>query len=191
MDEQFGNVVYDDAQRLNFGAKYYPDNDVDHKTEFRYLTIEDCEAEGIDKSEAECMLIASTIKELMGSFRVYDSEKKQERDISYRDIVVLLRNSALNPKLKSCLDKQGIPSFITSKTGYFDTKEITTLINYLRVINNPNDDIAMFGSLRSLFGDMSDEDIAILRGCFKTTLYQAMRELVTCDMESLLHKSKC
>lgn len=186
MDEQFGNVVYDDAQRLNFGAKYYPDNDVDHKTEFRYLTIEDCEAEGIDKSEAECMMIASTIKELMGSFRVYDSEKKQERDISYRDIVVLLRNSALNPKLKSCLDKQGIPSFITSKTGYFDTKEITTLINYLRVINNPNDDIAMFGSLRSLFGDMSDEDIAILRGCFKTTLYQAMRELATCDMESLL-----
>lgn len=186
MDEQFGNVTYDEAQRLNFGADYYPENGVNNKTEFRYLTVEDCEAEGIDKAEAECMLIASTINELMGSHRVYESDKKAERSIRYRDIVVLLRNSSLNSTLKTILDKQGIPSFITSKTGYFDTKEITTIINYLRVINNPNDDIAMFGSLTSLFGDMSDEDIAILRGCFSSTLYSAMTQLITCDMDALL-----
>ena len=186
MDEQFGNVTYDEAQRLNFGADYYPENGVNNKTEFRYLTVEDCEAEGIDKAEAECMLIASTINELMGSHRVYESDKKAERSIRYRDIVVLLRNSSLNSTLKTILDKQGIPSFITSKTGYFDTKEITTIINYLRVINNPNDDIAMFGSLTSLFGDMSDEDIAILRGCFSSSLYSAMTQLITCDMDALL-----
>ena len=186
MDEQFGNVTYDEAQRLNFGADYYPENGVNNKTEFRYLTVEDCEAEGIDKAEAECMLIASTINELMGSHRVYESDKKAERSIRYRDIVVLLRNSSLNSTLKTILDKQGIPSFITSKTGYFDTKEITTIINYLRVINNPNDDIAMFGSLTSLFGDMSDEDIAILRGCFSSSLYSAMTQLITCDIDALL-----
>ena len=186
MDEQFGNVTYDEAQRLNFGADYYPENGVNNKTEFRYLTVEDCEAEGIDKAEAECMLIASTINELMGSHRVYESDKKTERSIRYRDIVVLLRNSSLNSTLKTILDKQGIPSFITSKTGYFDTKEITTIINYLRVINNPNDDIAMFGSLTSLFGDMSDEDIAILRGCFSSSLYSAMTQLITCDIDALL-----
>ena len=46
------------------------------------------------------------------------------------------------------LEAEGIPVYITSRTGYFAAAEVQTVLNFLRVLNNPLQDIPLFGVLK-------------------------------------------
>ena len=41
------------------------------------------------------------------------------------------------------LAHQGIPAFAESKTGYFTTIEVETMLNFLAVLDNPMQDIPL------------------------------------------------
>ena len=61
------------------------------------------------------------------------------------------------------LEECGIPVYITSKTGYFAATEVQTILNFLKVLNNPLQDIPLFGVLKSEAAGFSDEDIARMK----------------------------
>lgn len=62
---------------------------------------------------------------------------------SYKDFAVLYRINAQSRALEEALMKAGIPYRIFGGLRFYDRKEIKDIIAYLRIIQNPNDDIAL------------------------------------------------
>ncbi|MDO4332487.1 MAG: helicase-exonuclease AddAB subunit AddA [Eubacteriales bacterium] len=140
------------------------------------IALEDGRESG---KELEARMIADRIRSLVGTLQVRDPETKEMRPASYRDIVILLRTtSGWDETFKKILEEAGIPVHVTSRTGYFAATEVQNVLNFLRVLNNPLQDIPLFGVLHSGIGDFSDEEIAALRAMDengKRKLYDCMK----------------
>jgi len=64
-------------------------------------------------------------------------------DMNYSDYAVLYRANALSKNIENALVKHGIPYKIYGGLRFFDRMEIKDLIAYLRVFNNPADDVSL------------------------------------------------
>ena len=124
---------------------------------------------GEDPKELEAKMIAGKIREIVGKLPVRDSESGQLRPARYQDIVILLRTtSGWDETFKKILEENAIPVFVTSKTGYFAATEVQTVLNFLRVLNNPLQEIPLFGVLKSVLFGFSDAQLATLRALDET-----------------------
>lgn len=172
MNEQTGGLAYDDRAALYAGAEY-PENT---GNESELLLVEKpSENGGISARQAEAKAIAAKIKELRKSFSVTDRADGRLRPAEYSDMVILLRaTSGWDEEFKAVLEEEGIPAYITSKTGYFGATEVQELLQLLRVLDNPLQDIPLFGVMKSVFGGFTEEEIALIRsGSRQGTLYEA------------------
>lgn len=61
----------------------------------------------------------------------------------YSDFAILYRNNALSRAIEEQLVKDSIPYRLFGGTRFYDRREIRDIMSYLKVINNPNDDIAI------------------------------------------------
>ena len=112
----------------------------------------------------EARAIAAKIRTLYQSFQVTDKETGALRPVQYRDMVILLRtNSGWAQEFKETLQKEGIPAYVSLRTGYFEASEIRELLQFLHVIDNPRQDIPLYGTLKSYFGGFGEEEIAGIR----------------------------
>ncbi len=68
---------------------------------------------------------------------------KEDDGRSYNDFAVLYRINAQSRVLEDALMKAGIPYRIFGGLRFYDRKEIKDIIAYLRLIQNPTDDIAL------------------------------------------------
>ena len=124
---------------------------------------------GEDSKELEAKMIAGKIREIVGKLPVRDSESGQLRPARYQDIVILLRTtSGWDETFKKILEENAVPVFVTSKTGYFAATEVQTVLNFLRVLNNPLQEIPLFGVLKSVLFGFSDAQLATLRALDET-----------------------
>lgn len=174
MSGEVGGISYDDGAALYPGA-VYPECG---GCEAELLLVEKPGKAGeLDAKQAEALAIARKIRELKGQFRVTDRESGELRNARYSDMVILLRtNSGWDEEFKSVLEGEGIPVYITSKTGYFAATEVQELLQLLRVLDNPSQDIPLFGVMKSVFGGFSEEEIAKIRSREKDcSLYEALR----------------
>ncbi|MCM1146097.1 MAG: helicase-exonuclease AddAB subunit AddA, partial [Lachnoclostridium sp.] len=188
MSKQLGGIAYDEKAALYPGASYPESADNDNDTEVLLFTNESIE-QGAEKEqtqpEAEVSMrqqeaygIAGKIKRLVTTFQVTDAQTGQLRKASYRDIVILLRTtSGWDEEFKQVLESEGIPVHVTSKTGYFAAAEIQELLHFLRILDNPMQDIPLYGVLHSYFGGFSEEEIASVKAAFpgKRYLYDAVK----------------
>ncbi len=176
MREDLGGIVYDEAAALYQGAEY-PENP-DAVSELLLFEKPDADAEDTVR-EREAYGVAREIRHLMDTYQVTDKETKKLRPMQYRDVVILLRtNTGWDETFSKVLEKQGIPNHIAGGSGYFKTKEIRDVLQFLRVLDNPLQDIYLFGTMKSVFGGFTDEEIAKIRsmGGKKTTLYENIRK---------------
>ena len=143
---------------------------------------------GEDPKELEAKMIAGKIREIVGKLPVRDSESGQLRPARYQDIVILLRTtSGWDETFKKILEENAVPVFVTSKTGYFAATEVQTVLNFLRVLNNPLQEIPLFGVLKSVLFGFSDAQLATLRALDETgkrCLYDCVK-LATGEGESV------
>lgn len=142
--------------------------------------------DGIESAkELEARMVADKIRALVGTLPIRDKESGGLRPASYKDIVILLRTTAgWDEEFKKVLEECGIPVYVTSKTGYFAASEVQTVLNFLRVLNNPLQDIPMFGVLHSCIGAFTDEEIARLRAADDTgkrKLYDCVKLLAVAE----------
>lgn len=138
----------------------------------------------MNSRQQEAYGIAGKIKELVTNFRVTDSETGKLRKASYKDIVILLRTTTgWDEEFKQVLEGEGIPVHVTSKTGYFAAAEIQQLLHFLRVLDNPLQDIPFYGVMNSCFGSFTQEEIAAVKAAFpnKRYLYDAVSEYAKAD----------
>ena len=169
MSKQLGDINYDEKEYLNLGANFEePQEECNFagKTELAIIDLKEAEDEQKEENEniedivIEAKLVADKIQELINSkYKVYD-KKIGYRDISYKDIVILLRaTSNLAPIYERELNNLNIPVFSDVGTQYLETVEIQTIMSVLKIIDNPMQDIPLVSVLRSPIGKFDDNDL--------------------------------
>lgn len=171
MIPQFGGIAYDEKAALYVGADY----EQREGNETEVLIMEAPESKAEERMELEAESVAKRIKELMAGHMVYDNEKKQYRKARFSDIVILARSmKGWSDVFAGVLNRAGIPTYTSFSEGYFQTREIQTLLQYLKILDNPRQDIPFAAVLTSMFGDFTSEDLASIRNHSDAkTLYQA------------------
>ena len=173
MGEELGGIEYDENNMLYPGAEY-PDTlqgQTLSKSELIFVKAPEYgeAGEDITSNEAEARYIATRIKELVdrkNNYIVYDKEKKIYRNVKYSDIVILVRAvGVVGDTINNELTRAGIPCQMESRSGYFKTVEIRNIVNLLKVIDNPRQDIPLISVLKSPFVGLGDEEIAKVRIC--------------------------
>lgn len=202
MSREIGGIAYDDKAALYPGANYPAAEDPAYGSEallIRKPEKGEREESGIGEQHAEgagvlvdydnvrqleALAIAARIKQLKGSLKVMEKSTGELRPVRYSDMVILLRTtSGWDEEFKRILEQQGIPVYITSKTGYFGALEVQELLQFLRVLDNPRQDIPLFGVMQSVFGGFTQEEIAQIRSGGeghsrkRMTLYEALKEV--------------
>ena len=183
MGEDLGGITYDKDAALYPGASF-PEGESEEFVKTEVLLVErdgeelsdvqdyeDAGASGNRREmenqtgqELEALAIAQRIKEIVGKEQIVDKEKKEYRSVEYGDIVILLRTAyGWAETFREVLASQGIPVYCTSRTGYFSATEIVTVLNYLKVCDNPLQDIPLMGVLRSPIVGCTSQELAELR----------------------------
>lgn len=163
MRQDFGGIAYDDAAKLVPGAVFDPcEERTADQTEIILLNMDAQEDNDFGKRELEAMAIGQKIRDMVqGDHPMYVSDKGGYRPIEYRDIVILLRSmKGWTEEFQETLADMGIPAMAPKKTGYFATLEVQTMLNLLRVIDNPRQDIPLVAVLRSPIYGLQDEELA-------------------------------
>lgn len=117
--------------------------------------------------ELEAKAAAGCIRRLLAEGKVWDKEKECFRPARCKDIVILLRSlTGWGDTYARILTAEGIPAHTESRTGYFTTVEIQTLLNLLRVVDNPRQDIPLAAVLKSMIGGFSDVELAKIKSIY-------------------------
>ncbi len=119
------------------------------------------------RKELEARAIAGRIKELTDpetGLQLFDQSSLTYRPAAYKDIVILLRSmSGWSEVFVNTLLQEGIPAYADTGSGYFQTVEIMTLLNMLRIIDNPRQDIPFVGVLYSPMVGLTTTELAQIR----------------------------
>ncbi|MCQ9208968.1 helicase-exonuclease AddAB subunit AddA [Granulicatella seriolae] len=129
------------------------------------IILDDLGQEGFDSAaEAEINLIAMKIKQYQeDGFQIMDPDTGQERDVDYRDIVILTPTKSYNSLIGEVFDEYGLPVMLQKTDQYFKRTEITTMISALKIIDNPYQDIPLVSVLRSGMVGLNEVDLAHIR----------------------------
>lgn len=204
MTENLGGIRYTDEIALHAGASYEGDGAqpelVVVDTGGDALAQLDEDAADFTAKEIEARLIAARIRELTDpekGLKIFDKEMPDGggyRSAGFRDIVILLRSTqGWTEVFLNVLTNEGIPAYAESKTGYFNTTEVETVLSLLAVIDNPMQDIPLAAALRSPVAGVTDVELACLTAEFRARaekgqdrgLYAAVKSYVEQEQESI------
>lgn len=115
----------------------------------------------------EARLVGERILQLVNSEdpqMVWDKEQQCYRPAAFRDIVILLRSlSGWAEEFVNTLMDMGIPAYAESRSGYFTTIEVQTVLNLLHIIDNPIQDIPLVAVLHSPLVGLTSQDLSRIR----------------------------
>lgn len=166
MSEEVGELVYSDDERLQLGAAYGGE---DHDTEIILAELPADKAETADSDEDEYVLfteenyiIAKRIRQLIDEgCPVYSGDEKRRCRPS--DFCVLSRSKSATSKLSAALEAVGLKAYSEETSGYLRAREIAVMVNLLRVIDNPMQDMAMASVMMSPVLSFTADETAVLR----------------------------
>ena len=171
MRREFGGIEYDDNAALWPGADFPPlpedapeirEGIFDDRTEL--LLLDKSELDGEEERRAEARMIARRIRGLTGCGLVMDKETGGYRRIQYRDIVILTRSiRGWAETFASVLAEEGIPAYSVSREGYFETYEVSVLLDYLKILDNARQDLPLAAVLTSPIGGLDTKEMAQIR----------------------------
>ena len=169
MSKELGDIAYNEDEFLNLGADYKPSPDF--KPELHIINVGvaahsypdlDDNIEITQNIELEARLVANRIKELI------DSNKQ----IKFKDIVILLRSTSNNAKFfEKAIKDMNYPVFSDVTDTYLESVEINTIMSLLKIIDNPLDDISLITVLRSPIGNFTDNELLEIRLNDKNSLF--------------------
>ena len=192
MSQKLGEVDYTEDEYLNFGAEDYKKINQNLKTEIDIIDVKPAdeteensqnysynkysenigdneesedELEHLENIEIEAKHVARKIKNLIDSkYQVYDRKKETFRNITYKDIAILLRSTKDKASIyEQELIKLDMPVFADSNQEYLDSIEIQTIMSLLKIIDNPMQDIPLVTVLRSNIGKFTDNELVEIR----------------------------
>ncbi|MBN2182348.1 MAG: helicase-exonuclease AddAB subunit AddA [Sedimentisphaerales bacterium] len=130
----------------------------------------DDETDVVTSRRRQAAMIAQRIRRMVGAdtgraeFQIFDRQADCDRDVEYRDIVILMRSLAKKANdYVEVLRLAGVPVSCQATAGYFQATEISDCLALLKVLDNPQRDIEMAAVLRSSFFKVSDSELAKIK----------------------------
>ena len=167
MDRDNGGIDYTDNEKLEYGANY---PDADRTTEIIFSpdkgvitvsTDDESGEESLSAAQAEARAAASRIKSMLGVEKVFD--RGEMRTSEPRDFCVLLRDRARGQLYADELNAMGIKAVCEETVSYLQSREISVLLNLLKVIDDPMQDIPLVSVLMSPMFMLDADETAELR----------------------------
>jgi len=166
MDEEVGEIAYDENAKLRLGVGGEPDTDF-HQTEVHLLDKQSLAEEDTDDLSAvqhEAHHIARTITNwLQNNQEVYDRKLGASRALAYQDIVILMRSLSHVTTYQDVFRHYQIPLFTEQSTDLFSSMEIINMLSCLRVIDNPYQDIPLVGLMRSPLFFFNEQELSLIK----------------------------
>lgn len=103
----------------------------------------------------------------------------QEQGWRYADVAILLRARTRLKEYEEALRRAGVPFQTVGGIGFFERQEVLDLVNLLRFLSHPRNDVALLGVLRSPFFSLSDEDLFLLSLQPGSTYWKKLQEAGT------------
>lgn len=181
MSKKVGGLDYNIAEELKLGADY-DTTDTSKNTELHLLKYDKSE---VSAEEAEAKYIADKIKDIIKNTTVYDNGNP--RPAKYSDICILLRSKKnVVDKYVEILFQNEIPIVNESSSGLLSSIEVAVTMAFLKVIDNPLNDISLASiMLSSIYGFTVDE-LAIIRSRKKDiALYSNILDFISGDFNNL------
>ena len=200
MSNELGDCNYCDLETLKYGAQAYDNeeslnykteiNIIENKIDFDNLDEKDETIEYIEdlkKFEIESIFIANKINEIMSKYKTYNTKNGKSQNVKYKDIVILLRSiKDKGSILEDTLRKYNIPAFCDASTSLFESEEVYLLLSFLKVIDNPYQDIYMTSVMYSIIGKFNLDELVYIRNIDRhSRLYDNIIKI-----KDLLEKSK-
>ncbi len=179
MNLKTGEVDYTKDEYLYYGASY----DGNDPSVDIHILEQPSKDDELSKTEQEGYKIAEIIDSVVGKLDIYEDQKF--RKARYKDIVILTRNSVnVSETLADCLTKCNIPTYNDDgKNSILSSYEAQVIISYLKIIDNPYQDIPLVSVLRSPIYNFSDNLLVKLRKCGdkKAKFFDLLNGYVTDD----------
>lgn len=108
-------------------------------------------------------------------------EKLHDEGYKYSDMAILYRKNAQSRPFEEKFSFRGIPYRVLAGLRYYDRKEIKDVMSYLRLIENPDDNVSMLRVINEPKRGIGNKSLALIENFAserKESIYQAL-----CDEE--------
>ena len=188
MSKDVGDMDYNKAAYLNFGAKYYDD-----KVAPCELLISHGEDKIISQNDnkliLEIAMIATKIVNLINANeKIFDKTIGKTRNLRYSDIVILLRSvKGITNEYINVFKKYNIPVYADETNTFFDNDDISRVISFLDIVDNPYQDIPLLSIMKSSIFEFTKEELVVITTSMKA---QYIYEKVICYNKDDVIKEK-
>lgn len=178
MSMKNGQCDYTQNERLICGnTGYISSDDTSYKTQINIINLKDKEVspfeendddevqidEDLSNIQIEAKCIAYKIKEIIKKDKVMDKDGML-RSVKYKDIVVLLRGIKNKAEIiEKELKRNNIPVFCDTSSSIFEGDEVKLVLSFLKIIDNPYQDIYMISIMFSIIGNFTLDEITKIR----------------------------
>ncbi|MCG2730946.1 MAG: helicase-exonuclease AddAB subunit AddA, partial [Acetobacterium sp.] len=172
MTPGLGEINYDQQAMLNKGL---PHEGPYEKTEIHVIETKpqssdtadylefDEDQEDQSAVEIEARFVANQIQALVGT-RFFDTRNNRERAITYGDFGVLMRSVAGRGDVYlKVFSEMGIPTYFDGGTNYYESLEITMILNLLNLMDNQHQDLPLLSIMTSPIGNFTTTECTRLR----------------------------
>ena len=128
--------------------------------------------ENLDVNEIDEDLTSVQIEAKCIAYKIQDIMKNQKvmrdngslRPVQYKDIVILLRGVKNKAEvIEEALKENNIPVFCDTSSSIFEGDEVKLILSFLKVLDNPYQDIFVISIMYSIIGGFSLDDITKIR----------------------------
>lgn len=164
MTKNCGDIDYNENEYLYFGAaEYKTASTVNMKTQIAFIDTDSAAAE----ADSEAEYTANKIREMLNGKAQVVTKNGNIRSCQPSDFCILVRKNKYTKKYIDALQKRGIEARGEEETGYLSSREITVLLDLLRVIDNPLLDIPLAAVMMSPMYMFELEELAYLKSLSK------------------------
>ena len=175
MSRESGDIEYNSEEKLTASAAY--EQNGEPSAELHILNTGNAEEYDESAQEYQARYIASQIKQLISrGYTVKDGAGT--RPVTYKDFAVLMRGiTGRGPVYAEVFRKEGIPCFTEVTDSFLASNEIALVLNILRIIDNPAQDIPLLSVMMSpVFGFCTDDIAQIKSVNRKASVYSCLLE---------------
>ena len=120
--------------------------------------------------QAEASFCAERIRRLCAE-KLWDRAQERLRPVRYRDIVILLpAMKGVAEEFAAALRNRGIPVYADMGGGYFQAQEVQTVLSFLKLLDNPRQDIPLAALLLSPAIGFRPEQLGRIRAAWQESV---------------------
>ncbi len=177
MSSKNGQCEYGINESLKCGnTKYVNSEDASYKTQINIIDLKDQPIDMFEDSEESIEidedLTSTQIEAKCIAYKIQDIMKKDKvmsddgtlRNVRYKDIVILLRGVKNKANvIEDALKENNIPVFCDTSSSIFEGDEVKLILSFLKIIDNPYQDIHIISIMYSIIGNFTLDEITKIR----------------------------